>query len=93
MLNMGKLKGKKAEEIEAVCGKPHRVVPYNFSDVGTGTRRIWKAPFCTVILNFDKNNVCCGVAGIARPEKRKVIGTAIMLVVVAVLIVYMYINK
>ena len=93
MMNLGKLKGKSLTEIEAVCGKATKVIPYNFSDVGTGTRRVWKTIFCTVVLNFDKNNICCGIAGLSRPNKAKIIGTCVMLLAVIGLIVYMYASR
>lgn len=88
MLGLGKLKGRTAAEIEAVCGKPKKVFVYNFSDVGTGTRRVWSSPMYSVVLNFDGSGICCGVAGEKKKSKSAIVSTIVLLVVCTALVIW-----
>lgn len=59
--SMGPLTGRSMAEITAVCGKPSSVHPHKFSDVGEGTRAVWKTLLFSFGLNFDGDGNCCGI--------------------------------
>ena len=93
MVGMGKLRGKTAAEIEAVCGKPKKIFPYNFSDVGTGTRRVWTSPMYSVVLNFDDHGICCGVAGHKHKPKSAIIATVVLGIILVAAVVYFCVTQ
>ncbi|MGN0688121.1 MAG: hypothetical protein ACI4KA_08455 [Oscillospiraceae bacterium] len=56
--NLGVLKGKTLQEIEAACGKPSAI-----SSVANGQiLRQWQATGYHIALLFDENDICLGVS-------------------------------
>lgn len=67
MASLGVLKGKTLSEIEAVCGAPVKSMDHTFSGLGKGTQKAWGTPLYRVILNFDRDDVCFGIAKQSSP--------------------------
>ena len=62
MMSLGNLKGRPLSEISSLCGPPQESVDFRFTDIGPGTRKTWTDSRFSVTLNFDKNDICYGVA-------------------------------